>query len=215
MMDRNEAASDPCLALLRAVLRHVPFDGWSPAALKAGAADLGLTVAQGLLLVPGGMRELASLFHEEADRQMLEALARQDLAALKVRERIALAVRLRLEPWNAEREAVRRLLGFLAQPQEAPRAAKLLYGTVDTLWHAAGDASTAFSFYTKRGLLAGIYAATTLYWLDDRSPDGADTDAFLERRIADALALPRVGARLRSSLDLLPNPVRLMRAAGR
>src|ERR1700754_2745114 len=132
-MKRDDGNREFTVALLRAVLRHVPFDGWSPAALRAGAADLGLDLPRALLLVPGGMKDLAALFHEEADRQMLEALARRDLDALKIRERIALAVRLRLEPWNAEREAIRRLLGFLAQPQETPRAARLLYRTVDAI----------------------------------------------------------------------------------
>jgi ubiquinone biosynthesis protein COQ9 len=211
MMNRDEAASDPRLALLRAVLRHVPFDGWSPAALKAGAADLGLTVAQALLLVPGGMRELASLFHEEADRQMLEALARQDLAALKVRERIALAVRLRLEPWNAEREAVRRLLGFLAQPQEAPRAAKLLYRTVDAIWHGVGDRSTDYNFYTKRALLAGVVSSTALYWLEDKSEACADSWAFLDRRIADVMKIPQQFGRARKFVEKLPDPMRFLR----
>ena len=72
---------------------------------------------------------------------------------------------------------------------------------------------TDFSFYTKRGLLAGVYAATTLYWLDDRSPGGDATEAFLERRLAEVRALPRVRARFARALDSLPNPMRLLRHA--
>jgi ubiquinone biosynthesis protein COQ9 len=64
-------------------------------------------------------------------------------------------------------------------------------------------------------MLAGIYAAATFYWLDDRSPDAVDTDAFVERRIADLMALPRATERLRSRLDYLPNPFRLARALRR
>ncbi len=66
------------------------------------------------------------------------------------------------------REAVRRGLSFLALPVNAPLGAKLLYRTVDDIWYAAGDRAADFSFYTKRGLLAGVVASTTLYWLDDR-----------------------------------------------
>jgi len=210
-MTRNEAERDNRLALLRAVLRHVPFDGWSPVALKAGAADLGLDLPRALLLVPGGMTELAELFHAEADRQMLEALAERDLGALKIRERIALAVRLRLAPWNAEREAVRRLLGFLAQPQEAPRAAKLLYRTVDAIWHGIGDRSTDYNFYTKRALLAGVISSTALYWLEDKSPGCADSWAFLDRRIADVLKIPQQIGRAKKLFEKLPDPVRFLR----
>lgn len=199
------------LLLLRTTLRHVPFDGWTAVAMKAAAADLGLDMAQALLLVPGGMDELAELFHAEADRRMLDALAERDLTALKVRERIALAVRLRLEPWAGDREAIRRLLGFLAQPQEAPRAARLLYRTVDAIWHGIGDRSTDFTFYTKRALLTGVVSATALYWLEDKSEGCANSWAFLDRRIADMLRIPQQIARARKALDRLPDPLRLLK----
>ncbi|HWA44825.1 MAG TPA: COQ9 family protein [Hypericibacter adhaerens] len=214
-MKRDEANRDVYLALLKAVLRHVPFDGWSPASLKAGAADLGLDLPKALLLLPGGMAELAERFHAEADRQMLEALAQYDLEALKIRERIALAVRLRLAPWNGDREAVRRLLGFLAQPQEAPRAAKLLYRTVDAIWHGIGDRSTDYNFYTKRALLAGVVSSTALYWLEDKSEGCADTWAFLDRRIADVLKVPQQIARVKKLAAKLPDPVRFLRRVRR
>jgi ubiquinone biosynthesis protein COQ9 len=210
-MTRNDTDRIQSLALLRAVLRHVPFDGWSPAALKAGAGDLGLDLPRALLLVPGGMSELAELFHEEADRQMLEALAQYDLGKLKIRERIALAVRLRLAPWNGEREAVRRLLGFLAQPQEAPRAARLLYRTVDAIWHGIGDRSTDYNFYTKRALLAGVISSTALYWLEDKSQGCADSWAFLDRRIADVMKIPAQIGRAKKLFEKLPDPMRLLR----
>jgi ubiquinone biosynthesis protein COQ9 len=210
-MTRNDTQRDSRLALLRTVLRHVPFDGWSPMALKAGAADLGLDLPHALLLVPGGMTELAELFHEEADRQMLDALAQYDLDALKVRERIALAVRLRLAPWNAEREALRRLLGFLAQPQQAPRAAKLIYRTVDAIWHGIGDRSTDYNFYTKRALLAGVVSSTALYWLEDKSEGCADSWAFLDRRIADVMKIPQQIGRAKKLLEKLPDPMRFLR----
>jgi ubiquinone biosynthesis protein COQ9 len=107
------------------------------------------------------------------------------------------------------REAVRRSLTLMALPQNLPLGATLLYEVVDTLWHAAGDSSTDFNFYTKRGLLAGVYAATTLYWLDDRSEGNAATEAFLERRLAEVQAIPR----LKSAATRLPNPLRILRAA--
>jgi ubiquinone biosynthesis protein COQ9 len=210
-MKPDDANRDVYVALLRTVLRHVPFDGWSAAALKAGAADLGLDLSKALLLVPGGMTELAALFHEEADRQMLEALARHDLAALKIRERIALAVRLRLEPWNGDREAVRRLLGFLAQPQEAPRAAKLLYRTVDAIWHGIGDRSTDYNFYTKRALLAGVVSSTALYWLDDKSEGCRESWSFLDRRIADVMKIPQQIGRAKKLFEKPPDPARILR----
>ncbi len=120
---------------------------------------------------------------------------------------MALGVKTRLAILLPHREAVRRALAVLALPQNLPLGAKLLYEAVDTIWHGAGDASTDFNFYTKRGLLAGVYVSTTLYWLDDRSEGTTASEAFLARRLADVLTLPR----LKDAATRLPNPLRLLR----
>ena len=69
---------------------------------------------------------------------------------------------------------------------EPPTAAR----TIDAIWHAAGDRSADFSWYTKRAILTPIYAATLLYWLRDDSFDDEATLAFLDRRLA---AIGRIG----------------------
>jgi ubiquinone biosynthesis protein COQ9 len=127
---------------------------------------------------------------------------------LRTSERIALGVKTRLRLLLPHREAVRRAFSLLALPQNVPLAAKLLYETVDALWHAAGDNSTDFNFYTKRGLLAGVYAATMLYWLDDRSPGATASEEFLARRLAEVLAIPR----MTNLVTRLPNALGLLRA---
>ena len=201
--------------LLLQVLRDVPFDGWNGGVIAAAGARLGLAPGEATTLFPAGARDAVAAFSRWADREMLAALAVQDLAAMKVRERIAAAVHARLAVLEPHREAVRRALALLAMPHNVALSLRLLYATVDAMWYAAGDTATDFNFYSKRGLLAAVYAATTLYWLDDRSPGAADTQAFLERRLGDVMTLPRYGARLRERLDRLPNPLRLLRPARR
>jgi len=99
--------------------------------------------------------------------------------------------------------------------QNMPLGARLLYDTVNAIWYAAGDTASDFNFYTKRGLLAGVYGATVLYWLDDRSPAASDTTAFFERRLAEVMQIPKLGAKLREGVDWLPNPFRLLRVVRR
>src|SRR5690348_5137224 len=123
-------------------------------------------------------------------------------------ERIALGVRTRLAVLEPHREAVRRMLAYLTLPANLPLGPRLLYRTVDMLWHAAGDRATDFSFYTKRGLLAGIYATTTLYWLDDKSPNHQATAEFLDRRIAEVMQIPKLRGRVTAAFGRLPNPLR-------
>lgn len=204
-------------ALLRATLPHVPFDGWTHTALMAGARDARIEPALADNAFPSGMAELLDVYHRLADIEMVRALeARPDLAAMKVRDKVALAVRLRLEANAGHREAIRQALSFLALPTNAPLGAKCLYRTVDAIWYAVGDRSTDFSFYTRRGLLAGVYAGTVLYWLNDKSEGFADTWSFLDRRIADVMKLYELRGRFDRLVDQFPDPFRLFRrSAGR
>ena len=198
--------------LLLAVLPDVPFDGWTRHALLAASRKLNLASAEAASLCPGGPADLVAEFSRWADRQMLARLAHLDLAGLRTHEKVAAAAMARLEALALHREAVRRALRTLAQPLNAPLAARLLYETVDAIWYALGDESVDFSFYTKRGLLGGVLAVTTLYWLEDRSANFTETRGFLERRLAEIGNLPKWRERIASGLDILPNPFRFARA---
>src|SRR3546814_4924864 len=70
---------------------------------------------------------------------MAAQLAAADLDAMRIRDRIAFAVRLRLEMAERHKEAVRRALAFLALPGNAGLAVRSLYRTVDAIWWACGD----------------------------------------------------------------------------
>jgi ubiquinone biosynthesis protein COQ9 len=200
-------------ALLAAMLPHVPFDGWSARALSLAARDAGLDSGVVLRGFPGGAADILDFWVSETDAAMLRALETRDLPAMKVRERVKLAVLTRLELVAMHREAVRRALALEALPQHAPRALKQLYRTVDAIWYAAGDTATDFNFYTKRMLLAGVYAATLLHWLDDKSEGFAGTAAFLDRRLADVMRIQQVKGRLGKLADRIPNPFRNLRRA--
>ncbi len=131
---------------------------------------------------------------------------------MRVRDRIILGVRLRLEANAAHKEAIRRALPILALPRNAATATRCLYRTVDSIWYAAGDTATDHNFYTKRGLLAAVYSSTLLYWLNDSSEDQEPTWAFLDRRIDQVMQIPAITGRLRERLCYLPNPLRMFEA---
>lgn len=176
-------------AILLGMLPDVAFDGWSWMAMRRGARLAGYDEREALAAFPDGPLQVLDHFADWADRQMLETLAGTDMPALKVRERVTLAVRTRLEILSPYREALRRAVAMLALPSAVILAPKLLYRTVDAMWKVAGDTATDYNFYTKRMLLGGVLSATTLYWLDDNSEDQADSWAFLDRRIADVMRI--------------------------
>lgn len=199
-------------ALIAAMLPHVPFAGWNRRALEAGADDIGVTPDEALLAFPGGERELAVHYFDWADRRMLEALDHRTLIRLKVRERVATAVRTRLEQKADHKEAVRRLTAFMALPTNASTGARCTWNTVSEIWYAVGDTATDWNWYSKRGLLFGVYTSTLLYWLNDSSEDHEATWAFLDRRIGDVMRIQTA----RSGLDRVATEApRALRIFGR
>src|SRR5688572_9995705 len=96
-------------ALLLAVLPHVAFDGWTRQALRLGAEDAGFGLDEVAVLVPGGIADLSDHLHDWADREMLARLAEEGEAfeSLRVREKIARAVTVRLDLLLPYRDAVR------------------------------------------------------------------------------------------------------------
>ena len=197
--------------LIAALLPDVAFDGWTRHALRNAARRADVPVGEAMALFPRGAPDLIAGFSGWADLRMLERLAMEPLEEMGLSRRVALALRLRFEVLMPWREAVRRGLSLLAMPQNALLGLRLLYGTVDAIWHGIGDDATDFSFYTKRATLAGIYAPAVLFWLDDRSPDFVETQAFIERRLADLHRLAGLRERWASAAQNLPNPFRLLR----
>jgi len=180
--------------VLDAALLHVPFDGWSDRTLRAALADAGLDAGLGKALFPRGGVDLALAYHARGDAEMAARLAATDLSALRFRDRIARAVRIRLE--LADRELVRRGTTLFALPQHAADGARAVWGTADRIWTALGDTSDDLNWYTKRATLAAVHGATVLYWLGDGSPGHQATWEFLDRRIDEVMQVEKLKARL-------------------
>ncbi len=173
-------------AVIDALLAQVPFDGWTETALRNALPTLGRDSEEAPLLFPNGTAEMIEAYTALADLRMEHAAAADPaLLAGGVSARVKALIALRLRQAAPDREAVRRAVAWLALPRHAGMAARITARTVDTIWHAAGDTAADFSWYTKRGILAGVYGATLLFWLRDSSADDEATLAFLDRRLAD------------------------------
>ena len=181
-----------------ALVAFLPFaglDGWNLAALTRAAGP------DADLLFPGGARDMVEAYCDLGDRWMEADAAAQDLSGLRLTRKVRALIAARLARNAPYKEAVRRALGVLAQPGNGVLAARCTARTVDTIWHAAGDSSADFSWYTKRAILTGVYGATLLFWLRDESEDGAATLAFLDRRLE---ALGRIGKARRKMKEMIP-----------
>ncbi|MFU8833885.1 COQ9 family protein [Roseovarius autotrophicus] len=184
--------------LLQAAKPHVPFDGWSEATLRLAAEEARVAAALVTAVFPRGAVDLALAYHEEGDAAMLARLAEADLGAMRFRDRVAFAVRARLEAVE-DRELVRRGMTLFALPQHAADGARALWSTADRIWTVLGDTSQDINWYTKRATLSGVYGATVLYWLGDESEGQQATWEFLDRRIEDVMRIEKVKAQARGN----------------
>lgn len=190
--------SETADAILDAALLHVPFDGWSEATLRAAAQDAGVDPALARALFPRGAVDLALAYHRRGDAAMVKRLKETDLGAMRFRDRIAAAVRFRLEAVE-DRELVQRGSTLFALPQHAADGARAIWGTADLIWNSLGDTSDDINWYTKRATLSGVYGSTVLYWLGDTSEGHASTWEFLDRRIEDVMRFEQVKAKVRDN----------------
>jgi ubiquinone biosynthesis protein COQ9 len=199
---RNDAQTRE--AVLAAALPHADFDGFTDAVLEKACLETGCAKADSALLFEDGALSLVEFYSAWADGEMEKRLAAMDLKVLKIRERIATAVRTRLEVLRPHKEAARRAAALLSLPTHAALGAKLLYRTVDAMWRAAGDTSTDFNFYTKRGILAGVYGSTAMRWFGDTSEGEKDTENFLAARIDNVMQFEKFKAKAKDALSAFP-----------
>ena len=191
-------AQDAKTRLVEAALPHVAFDGWSPATYRAAIADTGIDPSLAHTYFPRGAVDMAVAFHEMGDAEMVRRIAEADLSDMRYRDRVAHAVRIRLE-CIPDKEAARRGATLFALPQHAALGSRLIWGTADAIWTALGDTSDDVNWYTKRATLSGVYGTTVLYWLGDDSDGNAATWSCLDRRIDDVMRIEMVKGKLRDN----------------
>ncbi|MDC0739162.1 COQ9 family protein [Cognatishimia sp. SS12] len=184
--------------LVDAALAHVAFDGWSTETFEAAVADSGIAPALAQALCPRGGVDLAAAYHRLGDAKLAEMLAEADLNEMRFRDRVAHAVKLRLQI-SADKEVVRRGTTLFALPQHAAQGSALIWGTADTIWNSLGDTSRDINWYSKRATLSAVYGATVLYWLGDDSDAHEATWAFLDRRISNVMQIEKAKATFKDS----------------
>ncbi len=196
-----DALADLTLDELRPVLAPyiaaaAVFDGWSTAAVDNAAAAASVDRRIAIAAFPGGAMDMVAAWIALADADMAKALPMELLTTLPVRERIKRLVCFRLDWLAGQEEALRRAQSIMAMPQNLAASARLGWRSADTMWRLAGDQSTDFNHYSKRAILAAIYAATLAVFAGDHSDGKADTGAFLDRRLGEVMRFEKAKAQI-------------------
>ncbi len=179
------------------LIKVVPFEGISDATLLKACTNLNL--ANSFCKFQNGIYSALEYIAENLNSSMEAELRNSNLEDMKVRERVKLAIQIRLSNYAKlpnYRECLKNVLSFSILPQNTYFSSKLLYKTVSTIWYGIYDQSTDFNYYTKRAILAGVYLSTILFFINDYSEDFVDTLSFLDRRINNVMTFQKFKTRL-------------------
>ena len=192
----NDPHHDATKDLLAAILTHVPFDGWSRRSLDLAAKDCGLNKSDISRILPRGVIQAIEIYADLADQDMISAFKSKNMDAQNTIDgttaKIKFMIIERLQQALPHKEVVRKTIQFLCNPRHLQLSQRLFSNTVEHIWREAGDFSTDFSFYTKRGLLGAVYSSTLLYFLADKTGTIENTSAFLDRRFKEISVIPKV-----------------------
>ena len=169
--------------IIDCALKHINFDGWLDETILLGFDESKIDLSKYKDLFPRGSLDAILHFIDLTDRRMIEEYNKVHPAPIKVPEKIKSLILSRFKILLLNKEAVRRSLAVLSLPNNTLYAAKSLYNTTDHIWRTIGDKATDFSFYTKRGTLAGVYSSTLMSWVGNSNSDLMDVEEFLDRRL--------------------------------
>lgn len=212
-MDR--LPENPTLDEVRAFLApilplHAAFDGWNSGALGNAAAEAGLDPAMVELAFSAGAMDMIGAWFEWIDRAMERDLPPEQLAAMKIRDRITALIEARLALLAPGRDALRRAQALMAMPQNIAAATRLGWRAADVMWRLAGDEATDFNHYSKRATLGAVYVATLLIFLDDESEGWTETRQFLARRIDGVMRFERAKGQWKARGERRPSLARFV-----
>lgn len=184
-------------AILSSSLSLVPAHGFTHQALLQGSQDASYRPASVSLFTRGPFDLV--MYHLITQRLALKDRVNfrnrhQDLAGdrvvdtgtLGVGAKLRMLILARLQANVPVAHKYPEALALMSLASNIPPSLAELGRLADEMWYLAGDQSLDTSWYTKRGSLAAVYAATEVFMTQDRSEGFADTEKFLDRRLEDA-----------------------------
>jgi ubiquinone biosynthesis protein COQ9 len=175
-------------------------NNWGAELLKLTEEKCKFLANYHLVLFPEGMEQITREFESWQDLQMLELLAKEEKPQ-KIRSKIARALESRLMN-VAPKTIIFKQNALFLEPCNLVLGAKSYARTCDLIWRYAGDKSDDFNYYTKRGLLLGVYASARLFYLADDSKDFIKTKEFIANSLDGIINIASLKNKLPSLEDI-------------
>lgn len=178
--------------ILAASLPFVPEHGWSKESISKGAQSIGYPgIIHGMFTKGGG--DLIHYLQTSSNSKLVEFLKRfqnetqdkpippADFAERAIQQRLKM-----IAPYIGKWPQA---IAIMSLPPNVPNSLATLLTMVDDICYYAGDRSVDYNWYLRRIGIAGVYKATELYMIQDKSTEFQDTWIFLNKRLHEAVQL--------------------------
>lgn len=183
------------LMLLEECAKSLESQQWSKEMIAGAESNCALSDGYHHVLFPGGMQEMLVEFENWQDQLMLEMIEKSGKPQ-KIREQIANALEIRLMKLLPKNALINHRAAF-ALPQNLLIANQSAMKSCDLIWKNAGDRSSDFNYYTKRGLLFPVYLGARAFYFADNSEDHQDSRQFIKNALDNIVNIASLKSRIR------------------
>lgn len=182
------------------LLKRLNTEDYSASLLQSVNDACGFAKNYYQLLFEGKELEVANFVEQHHDEMMLEALkSNKDIK--KIREKIAAALISRIINVTSKEVALRQSAFFL-MPQNVLAGMENACRTCDAIWRFAGDKSTDFNYYTKRGLLLPVYMSAKTFYFADDSENNEATKKFIRGALDNIVNIASLKSRINPNITI-------------
>lgn len=172
------------------IIKNVPFTGWTAESLQDASIQLGYDKSYAEFLFSEGIPQIIDMMLVDLDKKMLSTYFERVQDDWGITRKVEEALKIRFELMASKKELYKKTALYLSLPWNLLKASSFSWRVADVIWHdIIQDKSLDYNYYSKRSLLAGIYASSILIFLSDDSQDHEDTFDFISRRVKDVVKL--------------------------
>lgn len=170
--------------ILFSTIEILPYEAFDINIISKACKNIDLKSQYADLLFPNGRIDFLELFQSHIDEIMVKRIKNELNEVESITARIFESLKIRLEILAKYKSIIPKIISFYYMPWNQPKLYRYTWKSINLIWRIAGnDKSTDFNYYTKRGLLIGVYWSTVLYWLSDESTNYKSTYDFLNREL--------------------------------
>ena len=195
------------LKVLKEAKKNISDLGWNKKLLLKTQHDLNFQNDEISALFPNGYYDLLEMYLDEINNKMISESKKINLIRLRVHERIRELIILRLKIMSENKKMISKTFIFLLFPKNYKISLRIIYKTIDEIWFLSGDHSTDFNFYSKRIILASIYSAVMIHFINNNDLD--KTIIFLDKQLKKVSKIPKLKNKINNIVDFLPKIYKL------